>query len=328
MPTNLPPEYYEAEERYRAARTTEEKIERLEELISTVPKHKGTDKLRADLRRKLSKLRSAAQTKKGVARYVSPFHIDKEGAGQVIIVGQPNVGKSALVSALTNATPEVSPAPYSTWEPTPGMMFMDNVQIQLIDTPPLTGEYVEHDFLDLIRRADLALLVIDLETYPVQQLEDTIAVLDEHRIAPSHLRERDPHQPHTTFLPVIVVVNKYDDESSEEVFDLFLELLGDEWPLLPVSASTGRNLEQLKRTVFERLGVIRVFSKAPGKKPDLDTPFVLKQGSTVAEFAGKVHRDFLENLKTARVWGSTSFEGQMVARDYVLQDGDVVELRI
>lgn len=327
MPTNLPPEYFEAEERFRAAQSPDEKIARLEELISTVPKHKGTDKLRADLRRRLSKLKSAAETRKSVARHVSPFHIDKEGAGQVVLIGPPNVGKSALVAALTNATPEVSAAPYSTWQPTPGMMPVKGIQVQLIDTPPLTAEYVEHDFLDLIRRSDLILLIVDVQTYPVQQLEETVAILEEHRIIPRHRRDQVEVDYRMVFVPVLVLANKCDDETSDDLFEIFCELLEDDWPLLPVSAQTGRNLERFKQLVVDELGVIRVYSKAPGKPADLDLPFVLRRGSTVEEFAGKVHKDFLENLKAARVWGSVAYDGQMVPRDYVLQDGDVVELK-
>ncbi len=328
MPTNLPPEYFEAEARYRAAQSNTEKIARLEDLISTIPKHKGTDKLRADLRRRLSKLKSAAQTRKGVSRHESPFHIDKEGAGQVAVVGPPNTGKSALVAALTNATPEVSPAPFTTWTPTPGMMPVENVQIQLIDTPPLNREYVQPELLDLIRRVDLILLVVDLLTDPIQQLEDTVAILEENHIAPLRLEDRHAERRRLTFVPLLVLANKCDDEDSDEVFEIFLELLDDDWPVLPVSAVTGRNLERLKQAVYERLGIIRVYSKAPGREPDLSAPFVLKKGDTVEEFAGKVHQDFYKNLKTARVWGSGVFDGQLVGRDHVLHEGDVVELRM
>lgn len=327
MPTNLPPEYFEAEERFRAAESPDEKIARLEELIGTVPKHKGTDKLRADLRRRLSKLKSAAETHKSVARHVSPFHIDKEGAGQVVLVGPPNVGKSALVAALTNATPEVSAAPYTTWQPTPGMMPVEGIQVQLIDTPPLTAEYVEHDFLDLIRRSDLVLLMVDVQTYPLQQLEETAAILEEHRIIPRHRKDRVDVDYRMVFVPLLVLANKCDDEGSDDLFEIFCELLEDDWPLLPVSVRTGRNLERFKQLVVDELGVIRVYSKAPGRPADLDLPFVLRRGSTVEEFAGKVHKDFLQNLKVARVWGSVAYDGQMVPRDYVLQDGDVVELK-
>ncbi|MFQ5344025.1 MAG: GTPase [Anaerolineae bacterium] len=328
MPTNLPPEYFEAEARYRAAQSAAEKIVLLEELISTIPKHKGTDKLRADLRRRLSKLKSSAQTRKGVSRHESPFHIDKEGAGQVAVVGPPNTGKSALVAALTNATPEVSPAPFTTWTPTPGMMPVENVQVQLIDTPPLSREYVRPDLLDLIRRVDLILLVVDLPTDPIQQIEDTVAILEENRIIPLRLEDRHAERRRLTFVPLLVLANKNDDEDSDEVFEIFLELLEDEWPLLPVSAVTGRNLERMKQVVYERLGIMRVYSKAPGREPDLSAPFVLKKGDTVEEFAGKVHQDFYRNLKTARVWGSGVFDGQLVGRDHVLHEGDVVELRM
>jgi len=328
MPINLPPEAVEAEKRYRAAKSTEEKIACLEEFISTIPKHKGTDKLRADLRRRLSKLKAASQTRKSVSRRESVFRIDKEGAGQVVVVGPPNVGKSALVATLTNATPEVADYPYTTWTPTPGMMPVENIQIQLIDTPPLSRDYVEPELLDLIRRSDLILLVVDLQTYPIQQLEDTIAILQEHRIVPFHLEDRYTEQRRLTFIPLLVLVNKSDDESSDEDFEVLCELLEDDWPLLPVSAATGRNLERLKEVVFERLEIIRVYSKPPGKEPDLSAPFVLGKGSTVADFAGKVHQDFFKKLTAARVWGSAVYDGQMVGRDHVLQDGDVVELRI
>ena len=328
MPTNLPPEYFEVQERYRAAKSPAEKTACLEELISTVPKHKGTDKLRGDLRRRLSKLKTAAQTRKGVSRQVSAFRIDKEGAGQVVVVGPPNVGKSALVAALTNATPEVADYPYTTWTPTPGMMPVENIQIQLIDTPPLNRDFVEPESLNLIRRSDLILLVVDLQTYPIQQLEDTIAFLQEHSIAPRRLKGRYSEQRRLTFKPLLVLVNKNDDESSDGDFEVLCELLEDDWPLLPVSATTGRNLERLKQVLFEQLEIIRVYSRPPGKEADLSAPFVLKKGSTVADFAGKVHRDFLEKLKTARVWGSAVYDGQMVGRDHVLHDGDVVELRI
>ncbi|MFQ5865881.1 MAG: GTPase [bacterium] len=328
MPTNLPPEYFEVERRYRTAKSTAEKIACLEELLGTVPKHKGTDKLRADLRRRLSKLRAASQTRKSTGRQESVFHIDKEGAGRVVLVGPANVGKSALVAALTHATPEVSESPYTTWTPTPGMMPIENIQIQLIDTPPLNRDYVEPELLDMIRSSDLVLLVVDLQSYPIQQLEDTIAILQEHRIAPRHLKNHYTAQQPMTFVPVIVLVNKDDDQRLDEDFEVFCELLEDEWALLPVSATTGRNLEQLKHVVYQEMEIMRIYAKPPGKEPDFSAPFVLKKGSTVAEFAGKVHKDFLENLKMARIWGSGVYDGQMVARDHVLQDGDVVELHL
>jgi ribosome-interacting GTPase 1 len=153
-------------------------------------------------------------------------------------------------------------------------------------------------------------------------------LLQEHNIVPRHLKDQYTEQRRLTFIPVLVVVNKNDDAKFDEDFEIFLQLLEDDWPLLPVSATTGRNLERLKQVVFERLEIIRVYSKPPGKEPDLSAPFTLKKGSTVEDFALGVHQDFFEKLKTARVWGSAVYDGQMVGRDHVLSDGDVVELRI
>ncbi len=328
MPTNLPPEYFEADARYRAAKTTEEKIARLEEVLSTIPKHKGTEKLRADLRRRLSKLRAETGTRKSISKHISAFRIDRQGAGQVAVVGPTNVGKSALVAALTNAAPEVSDSPYTTWLPTPGMMTVGYVQIQLIDTPSLDRDFVEPELLDLIRRADLILVVVDLQANPIRQLEETVGFLQEQRIVPSQRRDHYAEQKRLTFIPLIVVVNKDDDEKWDEDWEVLRELLGQEWFLVPASATTGRHLEPLKQAVFDHLGIMRVYAKPPGREADFSAPFVLRQGSTVADFAGKVHQDFLDKLKAARVWGSGVYDGQLVGRDHVLHDGDVVELRI
>ena len=327
MPTNLPPDYYEAERRFREAESIDEKIARLEEMMSLVPKHKGTDKLRADLRRRLSQLRRAPRSHKAGARYVSPYAIGKEGAGQVVLIGAANTGKSALVSVLTHAKPEVAPYPFTTWEPTPGMMPYGDIQIQLVDTPPLNADYVEPGLLDLIRRADLVLIVVDLQANPVDQFEETMALFREHRILPQ--RDLEAYGPEAgTYVPMMIVANKSDDEASDELFELFCLLLEDDWLALDVSATTGRHLDLLKQRVFDRLGVIRVYSKPPGRPPDMDAPFTLEQGSTVSDLAAKVHRDFYDQLKAARVWGAGVYDGQMVSRDHVLADGDVVELHV
>jgi len=332
MPTNLPPEYFEVEKRYRAAQTPAEKVVLLEELIGTVPKHKGTDKLRADLRRQLSRLKDEAQAHKKHGGHHTSFHIEREGAGQVVVIGPTNAGKSALVAALTHAEPQVSPALYTTWKPTPGMMEVENVQVQLVDTPSTDREYLEPELFDLIRRADLLLLVTDLLEDPLQQLDDTLTMLDQHHIVPAQFKPAagalDRSAPdRAAYLPLVVAINKYDDARMDDLFQICCELLEGQWSLLPVSATTGRNLDWLKHVIFTHLDIIRVYAKPPGKEADLNRPFALKRGSTVNDLAGKVHRDFFEKLKSARVWGSTAFEGQRVSRDYVLQDGDIVELR-
>ena len=333
MPTNLPPDYFKIEDEFRRATSNEEKIALLQEMMSVVPKHKGTDRLRADLRKKLASLKRAPRGKKATARHASPYHIEREGAGQAVLVGTPNTGKSALLRALTNAEPEVAPYPFTTWTPMPGMMRFENVQIQLIDSPPLNEDHVEPELMNLIRRVDLVLLVLDLQGYPIQAFEDALELLEAYRIAPLHTREHqlatlsDDELRGWAFPPFFLVVNKSDEPSDDEDVEVLGELLGEEWRLLPVSAETGRNLDQLRRAVFELLEVIRVYSKPPGQEPDLSAPFVLERGSTVEPFAAKVHRDFLETLKTARIWGEGVYDGQLVGRDHVLHDGDVVELR-
>ncbi|MBE0408311.1 MAG: 50S ribosome-binding GTPase [Anaerolineales bacterium] len=328
MPTNLPPEYFVADKRYRQAQSSAEKIACLEDLISTVPKHKGTDKLRADLRRQLSRLKQDHQSRKKHGAHQSAFHIDKEGAGQVMVIGTANVGKSSLVAALTNAEPEISPAPYTTWKPSPGMMLIENIQVQLVDTPPLDRDFVEPALFDLIRRCDLILLLVDLQADPLEQMDQILSILENNRIAPYHFKNHPEDQERFSFIPVVILANKCDDENMDETFEIFCELFEGECPVIPISAKTGRNFEALKTRVYQELKIIRVYAKPPWQEADMDTPFVLKKGSTVIQLAEMVHRDFYDNLKTARVWGSSQFDGQMVQRDYELQDGDIVELRI
>jgi ribosome-interacting GTPase 1 len=304
MPTNLPADYFNAEERFRSATTPEDKVKYLEEMMSTIPKHKGTDHLRSDLRKKLSKLKTAATSKKTSKKQVSPYHINKEGAGQIVIVGCTNAGKSSLVQTQTNAEPEISQVPFTTWSPMPGMMYIDNIQVQLIDTPPFCEDYIDPEFLNLIRRVDLVLIMLDLHTDPVQQLKFIYQKLQENRIAPQHLEGLIEEEGFLLYVPSLVLVNKYDSEEYEEHFQIFQELLDMDYPMVPISTKTGYNIDAFKQTVFDKLGVIRVYSKAPGKEVD-------------------------DKLKSARIWGtSADFEGQMVSRNHVLEDEDVVELQI
>jgi len=328
MPTNLPPEYFEADRKFKEAESTSAKISSLEELIATVPKHKGTDKLRAELRRKLSKLRVDQQKKKSTGKHESVYHIEKEGAGRISIIGSPNVGKSSLLKALTHAAPKISESPFTTWIPMPGMMLMEDIQVQLIDTPPLNKEHMEPEFFDLIKSSDLLLLVVDLQATPFKQLEEALPILEEHKIAPVKKQDQFPEEKNFNFVPFIVVVNKDDDDKIDEDFEVFDELLESDLPLVPISALNKRNLDKLSELVFEKLEVMRIYSKRPGHEADLSNPFVLKKGSNVEDFAPKVHHDFYKNLKTARVWGRDVYDGQLVGRDHILYDKDIVELHL
>ncbi|MGD8604545.1 MAG: TGS domain-containing protein [Anaerolineales bacterium] len=327
MPTNLPPEYYKVEERYRQAREPAEKAELIEEMLSTIPKHKGTDKLRADLRRKLAKFKESAEQQKKTGRRDTTYVIDKEGAGQVVVVGSANTGKSSLVASLTNADPEVAEYPFATWLPTPGMAPYQNVQIQLIDTPSLDREFVEPALVDLIRRAELILVLLDIQAFPFDQLEHTLGFLEEHRIIPVERQQKFPQDRRHTFLPFVFFMNKVDYDSVDEDFETFLQLYDGPWTILSGSVKTGRGIEDLLGHIFQKLGVMRIFSKVPGKEADLSAPFIIHTGATVQEFAARIHKDFVKELKTARVWGSTAHDGLMAGRDHVLQDGDIVELK-
>ena len=328
MPTNLPPDYYRVEEQYRNAGSLAEKISCLEELMRIVPKHKGTDKLRGDLRRRLSRLRETSARKKGAARQISPFQIPGEGAGQVVVIGPPNVGKSSLLRALTKARPDVAEFPFSTTMPTPGMMRYENIQIQLVDTPPVSDQYVDPEMMNLIRRADALAILADIQSTTMDQLELTRSVLEKHRIIPRQLVNENMDLQRLSPVSVLVGVNKVDDQDRDEDFQVLQELIGHEWTLAPLSLTRARYVDDFKRAVFELLRIIRVFSKAPGKKAELDTPFVLSQGSRIQDFGAKLHKDFQSRLKSARIWGQGLYDGQMVGRDHVLKDGDIVELRL
>ena len=328
MPTNLPPEYFRAEQVFREAESASAKIAALEEMMSTIPKHKGTDKLRADLRRKISRLKEDQQKKKGAGKHESEFHIDKEGAGRVVLVGSENVGKSSILAALTHATPVISEAPFSTWTPLPGMMMIDDVQIQLIDTPPLTKEQAQPELFDLARSADLILIVVDLQATPFQQLEDSLKLLNEHKIIPKQRESETKDERRVQFIPMMVVVNKDENDGFDDDFKVFNDLLETKLPLVPISVQNKRNFDILKKRIFESLEIIRIYSKPPGKDADLTKPFVIKKGCTLEEFAGKVHHDFQQKLKTARVWGKNVYDGQLVGKEHILQDKDIVELHL
>jgi len=328
VPANLPPQYLEAEKRFRGARTPEDKLEALEEMIAVVPKHKGTDKLRADLRRRVSKLKDQTQKKKGGARQKTAYTIDKEGAAQIAVIGPPNTGKSSLVALMTKASPEIADFPHSTHKPTPGMAVYENIQFQLVDTPPLTKEYVDSDLVDFIRRTDIILIILDLFADPLQELEDTLHVLAGLRIFPRGAVIPEIPGKRPFIKTTLVVVNKMDLPEDEETYEIFLELTELTLPVVGVSTRTGKNLPALMKAIFDLAEVIRVYTKIPGRKADLEEPYIIPRNSTLEDLAVKIHKDFVTKLKHARIWGTAVRDGQMVQRDYVMQDGDIVELHV
>ncbi len=326
MPANLPPEYFSAEKRFKEAATPKEKIAALEELISTVPKHKGTDKLRAELRRKLSQLREEALMKKKSGKG-DVYTIEKQGASQVCLVGFANSGKSSVLKTLTNAHPVIADYPMSTVAPLAGMMPFEDIQFQLVDLPPIGNESTDGWVSGILRNSEVLMLVIDLTADPDIQAELLIDQLSEWKI-PLLKKDESRGKGTLSHKPVILAANKSDLSGAEEGLIKVRQKYASLYPVVGVSALSKEGIEELRRAVFENSFIIRVYSKEPGKGPDLKTPFVLPAGSTVLDLAEMIHRDFVQNLKYASIWGSAKFEGQRVQRDHVLHDRDVVEYHL
>lgn len=329
MPANLTHDYLRAEQVYKEAKTVEDKIAALEEMIRTLPKHKGTDHMLADLRRRLSKLRLEATKPKSKKGY-NPYHVPKQGGGQVVLLGPPNSGKSSIVAKTTNAQVQVTEYPFATQGPTPAMMRFEDAQIQLVDVPPITRQYLASGLLGLVKSTDAALLVGDLGSEGIlEELDDVLQVLEEGR-ARLFDPEFPPEERETlvAYVPTLMLLNKADLPGSEDVCELIRDIYAGRFKPIPVSCHKGTGLDVLPEQLFRFLKCLRVYCKQPGKAVDRSEPFVLKQGDTILDLAHQIHRDFPEKLKQARVWGSSRFDGQAVQKDYQLADGDVVELHV
>jgi ribosome-interacting GTPase 1 len=328
VPANLPPQYKEAEGRFRAAKTPEEKLEALREMLALLPKHKGTDKLQADLRHRMSRLEEESEhARRGGAHRFDPGHVRREGAGQWVLTGAPNAGKSALLRALTHARPEVAAYPFTTRQPLPGMMPFEDVQIQLVDTPAVTPQHVEPYMSNLVRGADGVVIVLDLTDDDLEtDLAAQHALLQRARVWPAARPLPADAPPFVLQRPVLVAGNKCDLDADGTFSGLAREAIGSGLPFFAISAEHGAGLEELRRILFAELHRIRVYAKEPGKKPDFERPFVLAEGATVHDLALLVHKEIAERLKYARLWGSARFDGQQVDRDHALNDRDVVEL--
>jgi len=315
MPANLPPQYFEAEKNYRSAKTAPEKIAALEEMLAIMPKHKGTDHLRAELRRRIAKLSQSLEKKLATQR--ASMLIEKEGAAQAVVIGPPNAGKSQLVSAITSASPTVAEYPFTTQQAIPGMMEFENIKIQLIDTPPIVPQSMEWWLPHMIMRADALLIVVDLSDAPLLQLEAILTELENKKIEISENRVK-----------TLIIGNKLDMKNASENYTDLKSKYARQLPVIAVSARNGTGLEELKHKIYKVLDIVRVYTKTPGQKPDLTDPIILERGDTLEDAAAAVHKDFRARLKYARIWGSGKHDGIMVKRDHVLQDGDIIELHM
>jgi ribosome-interacting GTPase 1 len=330
MPANLPPQYFEAEEAFREAKDPLEKIAALEEMLAIMPKHKGTDHLRAELWGLIAKLNQLAAKKSGARR--ASLVIEKEGAAQLAVIGLPNAGKSRLIAAITNASPPVADYPFTTHQALPGMMEFENIKIQLIDTPPLAPQAIEFWMPPLLRRADALLVIVDLSADPLEQMAAVTAQLKKMRviIQPKDGEGDTEEDPEFTIWhkKALVIGNKIDVARAALNYEALKAEYEGQFPLIAVSAAEGAGLEELKVRIYEVLDIIRVYTKAPGQKPDPTDPIILKRGSTLADAAAAVHKDFRAKMKYARIWGSAKHDGVMARRDHILQDGDIIELHL
>jgi ribosome-interacting GTPase 1 len=328
MPANLTPQYLEAELKFKQAKTTPEKIKALEVMMAVIPKHKGTERLRGQLKSRMAKLKEELQKRPAVSRAEQAYNIKREGAAQIVLLGLPNSGKSCLLSQITNASSEVADYPFTTQKPVPGMMKFENLQIQLVDTPPVQLDHVEPGFPNLIRNADALLLLVDLREDPIFQMEILLEELNNMRIKLIGKGPIPSPEVGWVFLRALLIGNKCDVKNAMEEYRKFENRFKDAFPLLPLSARAGMNFDELKREVYQLLDIIRVYTKVPGKEPDLTEPVILKRGSTVEDVALSIHKDFAAKLRYAKIWGSGKFDGQMVKRDYRVSEGDVIELHI
>ncbi len=326
MPTNLPPEYFSAEERFKSAKSHQEKIAALEELIATVPKHKGTDRLRADLRRKLSRLRDEAIKKKKTGKG-DLYNVERQGASMVALAGFANSGKSSVLASLTNATPVIADYPMTTVAPLSGMMPFEDILIQLVDLPPIGNESTDGWVSGIFRVADSIMIVIDLSEDPDVQAELILEQFEKWRI-PLLRQDASGDKAESSPKPAIIAANKADLPDAGNMLEELKHVYGKTYPVIGISAKTKVGLEALRRALFANSHIIRVYSKEPGKEADLDAPFILPEGSSVLELADRIHKEFLTNLKYACIWGSAKYPGQRVQKDYIIRDRDIVEFHL
>ncbi len=352
MPTNVTAEYKKAEQAFRQARDPHERLECLKEMLRTLPKHKGTEHLQADIKTRIRQLSDdLVGAKKGGSRAAPVYAVPPEGAAQVCLLGSPNAGKSSLHVRLTGSHTAVGPYPYTTKLPVPGMLAYEDVHFQLVDLPPISAEFMEPWFGNALERADAAFLVVDVsdpdcvdhvtairarlaekhitlaEEWPGLPTEGGPAIPSSAaRTGEEETEAEEISSPFGIHLPTVLVANKSDLTPDPDEVRVLEELLDVRFPAIAVSAKTGQGLSQLGAVLFRGLGIIRVYTKVPGRPAERERPFTMRRGATVLEVAELVHKDIARALSFARIWGSGQFDGQHVGPHHQVGDRDIVEL--
>ena len=345
MPANLSPEYKKAEQAFRRAREPRERLECLKEMLRTIPRHKGTEHIQADIRSRMRELTDElTAVHKGPARRDSAHTVRHEGAAQICLIGPPNSGKSSLHARLTGSHAEIGPFPCTTQEPLPGMLLFQDIAFQLVDLPPILPDRIEPWLTGVLRSADAACLVVDLADPACT--DDVLAICAALAQRKIHLTDRwpalgaadsvessgharngdDMPDPFQIRLPTLLVANKNDLDPEPDEVTVLEELSGVHFPAIAVSAQSGDAVARLAPFFFDALGIVRVYAKPPGHAPDRTRPFIVRRGDTVSDVARLIHQDVARSLRFARLWGSAAFDGQQVGPDHRVIDGDVVEL--
>lgn len=332
MPANLTPVYKAAEQRYRQASSDEERLDALQEMLAVIPKHKGTEKLQAEIKAKIANLKKSKSSKKGGSRHKQLDNIPKEGAAQIPLVGGPNSGKSHFLTTVSNATPEVAEYPFSTRLPTTGMMPWENIQFQLIDMPPVALASYEGWMKSLLIKADAVLLFADLGSDDI--LDDLETVLNMmtaqqiHLVRPEFEAEEEELTLEAVWKRTLLVANRCDLDEANIRYDFLTEEFADRFTIYKVNSLTGAGIDKLKADLFGMLSLIRVYTKLPGHEPDLKDPVLLTPPATVKDAAIHIHKDFAHKLDYARIWGPGKHDGQKVNVEFELTDGDVLEFHL
>jgi len=370
----------DAYKKYESATSDSEKAQYLEEYISSIPKHKGTEKERGMLKRKLALLRESIE-KRGKGGSRKEINVRKQGAAQIVFAGFPNVGKSSLLCAITNSEAKVASYAFTTIAPNVGMLDLNNVSLQLVDLPGLISGAAENKgmgkrFLTVMRNTDIIAFFLAMDDKPLERLD---TIMHEFDAAGIRINQEKPDvkvykrdsgginllgahllrfskqealetckdfgiinadvrinrsmgledfvdalDKSTVWKKAFVILNKTDLAKPEDVKRV-VKLIKARYNLatLPISVKDKINLEKLKHAIWDISGLMRAYTITSPKKD----PLVVPQGSTIADVSTRIHKDFAEKLKYARVWGkSVKYEGQRVGREHVLQDGDIFEL--
>ena len=301
MPTNVPPQYRDAEQRFREAVSVQGKIAALQEMLQIMPKHKGTDHLKAQLRARLSKLMSDLETSSGgKGGRTEQFSLPKEGAGRSTLIRPTNVGKALLLSSATGAKTKVGSYELSTQEPIPGMYPYNDIYIQMVDTPPIDNIATQSRLYGLLRTSDIFVFVADLTNNPVDQTENSFKELEEWGFKLLEKGQYTDEDDQFTSKPTIIVCNKADIPGALDNYEYMETHYGGKFPLIMASAHEEVGLDELAEELFTSLKIIRIYTKSPRERLEdftNENPVVLPNGSTVGEAAQQVHKELSHGLK-------------------------------